>query len=566
MEFHGYDDLLYVQSSLDDQKNDELSEINNILSALSDYGEKHSKHKEQDIKDENDIYDVAERRGVIPARVLIECGIGDVTDTKFWPNPNQNEEGKIKRMNSDLFSNESSDALSSYVNSICESAQFARNTAYLHGLGCVAYAMNLNFRYSYYGTEKPVNLFVVTSQPPASGKSMVNSCLFDPVRSAYQEKARKNQKNRVPILKKIESLYAQIEKSDNDFEMAEISDDIEQLKQELELYPPCLPVKTNSTPEAMEAHAHKNGGKYALISDEANGINVLLGKTYGDAANLSNADIVLQGWDGDYMSVARVGREGFSGNVSGCISVIAQDETINTILESGMRGNGLSERFLMLKEPTRMGTRDRLNYTPINKNAKAQYVKLIENIINSDPTLLTFSDEAMSAILLSNSIDEPELSDSGKYSHPMLRGVIGKKDKQVMKLSSVLHGIKNWSQGSLRSTQIEHDTVIDAICIFEQLISSYLSVVDEKGFTGESSDIEKVSNYLARKRSKDKKIEARGWIDFRVVYKSLSQTKQFKNKPDFAKYLKDSLLVKAEDCGFCFIYENKIYINPKLEC
>ncbi|WP_459583823.1 hypothetical protein, partial [Enterobacter hormaechei] len=80
---------------------------------------------------------------------------------------------------------------------------------------------------------------------------------------------------------------------------------------------------------------------------------------------------------------------------------------------------------------------------------------------------------------------EPELGDGGKYSHTMLRGAMGKFDKQVMRLASVIHTIRNWQPGGKRSKKIDTATIDEAIIMFHELSKTYLSSADSSGFAGE---------------------------------------------------------------------------------
>ncbi|WP_236513503.1 DUF3987 domain-containing protein, partial [Escherichia coli] len=111
--------------------------------------------------------------------------------------------------------------------------------------------------------------------------------------------------------------------------------------------------------------------------------------TYGnDGGKKTNSELVLKAWDKGHVSIARAD---VSNNMSfvalGCICVIAQDETIDAIMQAGSRGIGVSERFLLVREQTRLGERVFIDengnstYEPIDKSLRADYFRLIHDIM-----------------------------------------------------------------------------------------------------------------------------------------------------------------------------------------
>ncbi len=121
--------------------------------------------------------------------------------------------------------------------------------------------------------------------------------------------------------------------------------------------PPPLPslFVTNSTPEGLEKSLYFSKGFFSAISSEKGLFNSLFGKSYGNGEN--NNDIVLNGFNGDYVATSRATREGYVGHVSGGIVCFAQAGSVETVLEAS-NGSGLSERFFMIVEPHNLGIRD----------------------------------------------------------------------------------------------------------------------------------------------------------------------------------------------------------------
>ncbi|WP_322114138.1 DUF3987 domain-containing protein, partial [Escherichia coli] len=87
----------------------------------------------------------------------------------------------------------------------------------------------------------------------------------------------------------------------------------------------------------------------------------------------------------------------------------------------------------------------------MDQSLKADYFRLIHDIMSESNVKLQVTDAAMRRLNKARQELEPELGDGGKYSHTMLRGAMGKFDKQVMRLASVIHTIRNWQPGGKRS-------------------------------------------------------------------------------------------------------------------
>lgn len=105
----------------------------------------------------------------------------------IWGDPKVFDEIDDGFIDVDLVDRERSDILTAISTCVAEQMQFPVNTAFLHGLGVIASAMNKSFSYKYYDDEAPVTLYVVTSQPPSTGKSGINNCFVKPVRIAFAD-------------------------------------------------------------------------------------------------------------------------------------------------------------------------------------------------------------------------------------------------------------------------------------------------------------------------------------------------------------------------------------------
>ena len=82
--------------------------------------------------------------------------------------------------------------LADYCRSIARAVQFPLSTVYAHALGCIAAAMNKSFFVELKGSKNPVNLYIVSSQSPSTGKSGINNYLSDSLVMAYDKLNKKS--------------------------------------------------------------------------------------------------------------------------------------------------------------------------------------------------------------------------------------------------------------------------------------------------------------------------------------------------------------------------------------
>lgn len=506
-----------------------------------------------------DVFAIASAQGTQPAQVAVEHGRDDfLINPQIWPEPKNEDLTDDTYPDVDLMSGRS-DILSDYVISLAASIQFPANTAYLHALAVVSTAMNRSFKYEYYGNESPVNLYAVTSQPPSSGKSGVHKALTLPHRLAYSEINKANAKIRIEAEQKMEKMQQQLEKSTMEEERATLQDDISKLRVTIESAPHYRYAVDDATPEALESIAFAQGGLFNISSDEADAVNVLLGNVYSDKGS-ANHGMILKGWDGDWHSPARITRKTKEGIVYGSIAVIAQDEAINSILHAGMSGRGISERILILRERPVLGSRNHLEYKRVCTESRKQYDRAIYNLLTSDKITLSLTNDAMSYLSAYRHNIEPKLADGGEYGNTMLRGVVGKADKQIIKIACVLHGMDNWCEGGARSTKVTDDTVIRASHIFNELCKTYISAADSQGYMGNVAELTAIKESLERRLK-----SGSGKISVSQLRDNIKNLKAFKGASKLTNKLKDELLPKLVEDGYCVMHNNTIHISPKLK-
>lgn len=505
---------------------------------------------------------------------LIHAEPTNALNKNNWPEPIHIEDSMNKAlMTPSLARAERNDILTDLASFICKEVQFPMSTGFLHGLGVIASAMNRTFDIEAYpGKLIPANLYVVTSQPASSGKSAVNDCFSDTVAMAFRELNKKNAPERLRLSTKIKAMEKDIEKAGEN--ETDLFKDLIDLKEKLMKVAQFKYKVTNATPQGLEKRAGMQGGVWQLVSDEAGSINSTLGLTYGDSSKPTESDIVLQGWDGNDMSVERVGREGYEGKVRGSIAVIAQRKTMTSIFASGESGSGISERFLLLDEPPLMGDRsfidengEAIAINPIPAPLMMRYARLISAIVNSEGCVFTFSKGARNMIAAEKQRIEPTLREGGENSNTMIRGALGKMDKQVFKISAVLHVAEKWDNDKKsRPTVISDSTVEYAIDLFSQLTACYKVAADNQGLMGKKSEASDVSDAMCRILIPTKRgVRPSFFTSTKKLRSNLKGRGAFKMMDSLtAKYLSDLIVPILEKANHCINVDGVIYINPKL--
>jgi len=509
-----------------------------------------------------DIFSYATNTGKSSVQAAIEMGYHNPMDQNLWPEPKSGEFIQQELESKEIISMQSgrSDLLSRCARDIARSVQFPVSTAFLHGMGIIATAMTPFFRYRYFDSIKHCNLYIITSQPTGAGKSAMNDYFYKPVEVEYERVSKENAKDRRRCMLQIEQYEEQLKTTKRIEEIVSLENSIQNEQEKLRSFPKFTYTWTDVTPEALEACAAKQDGLFNLVSDEATVINSLLGDMYSD--RMKNNELLLKGWDGDLVSSARVTRKGFYGTPNGNVVVCAQDETIKAILLAGERGNGICQRFLLHREPNMMGHRKygRGVYQPTSKELKAEYCRLVNAITREKEVTLDFSDEAMDIIYSVKSQYESTIADNGKNSQEMIRGVVAKIDKQIMKISCILHVMKEWGDKGQRSKVISADTVSWGYSIYDALIDSFINSASSQGYIGKTVEVEKVKDKLSGLASKGVYT-----ISMRKLRDNLKGVQPFKGHTTLGQHLRDVVIPALEEDGWAHLNGNDLMINPKLK-
>lgn len=512
----------------------------------------------------NIAFNAAEKNGTTVAHEFCAAGMyGELNNPVIWQNPYEDEVQEEKYSNVDIFQFAGKDPLSMYCKQLSDTIKFPINTCFLHGMGVVSSAMNMKFRFSYEGDIQPTNLYVVTAQPPSTGKSGINNALSKPVRAAYAEVSKKNKLYRAESEIKLGKLEKELAKAVQDMEIKSLVKEIEKEQEFFDSVPIYTYAVSDTTAEALESLAGRQGGLFNIVSAEADAINVLMGSVYGGAQSKANHGIFLSGWDGEHVSVARITRETKEIEVRGSIAVIAQDESIDSILEAGRSGRGVSERMLILREKSLLGTRKHELRKKLSPLEKENYAQLINNLVGEqEEIVLEFSEEALQEVCNYRNTLEPLMRQGEMYSNRLLVGVVGKADKQIYRIASVLHACKYWKgKNPKRNIIIGKDEVVTAILIYSLLVETFVDAADSKGFVGEKTELAAIGDWIQAYKEKQKTNKA---ITIRKLREGIKRKPEFAGVNDLTAKIRTEYLPELEKRGVLVFDSKFVFVNPKL--
>lgn len=482
-------------------------------------------------------------------------------NANLWPDPMEGA-GLSPDYYADVDLCAHSDGLLSRLSqSIASSIQFPRSSAFMHGIGVCAGLLCKNFYVQQYGSKKPVTIYAVTGQPPSTGKSGVNNYFCHPIMDAFDEKNKENRREFGRIQRKIDSAEKEViakQKSSDYIAVEQIEDEIFDLREEQKKYPQWKFFTDDATPEGLERDAGAQMGMINIISAEADAINIITGAVYGDKK--TNYGMVLKAWDGERHSSSRASRDSYSGYVRMCIAVLAQDESIDAILDAGKGGRGISERVFLLREKTLLGERNLDSFEPIDAQLYMKYKHFCEKVVMMDKrVVLEFSASAERIVRNYKKKVEPDLADNGKYSNTMLRGFVGKSEKHIRHLAAVLHAVDEWSDGGSESVEIREETAKQAIAIFEDVTEFYMKAADSMGYAGINAEIDSVKQYLVRSADRGKLK-----VSIQQIRDAVKKTKAFSGVTQINERLRNEIIPALEKAYFCFESKGQVHINPRL--
>lgn len=485
---------------------------------------------------------------------------------EIWGEP-VDVEDVVSQTSANLVSEKSTGLMARMAISISNEVSFPPSTAFLHGLGAVSSALNKGFKIKFKKTTIPLNLFVITAQRPSTGKSSINSFFMEPINRAYDDENKRTAVERMKLQRDLAMTEDKLEKmlsvksTANEYEMQEAYDVIQSIKNKLKEIPEWVSNITNATIEATEMVAASQNGLFNIVSAEADAINVITGNVYGDAKSKKQYSIILSGWDNEEVKTFRVGRKGINCKVRGSISILAQADAVDTILQSSEGGRGVTERFLLLDEKGFLGYRTKGTITEAQYNAiTTEYSNTVNNIVAERDVLIDFSPESLDFIQAVKFRMEPNLKEDGKYANDLIGGFMGKLEKHVMKIAAILHCTDEWRDSGNRSRIVPLGTTQRAYALFMELADRFLQAADFHGYTGERSEISSLVDYFTQKAEKGNLK-----LTMPKLRDNIKNTKAFKGTPALTSKLKNQVLPLMQKKNYIVVDGNTIHINPRLK-
>lgn len=417
---------------------------------------------------------------------------------------------------------------------VAKATHLPEHTTFLTGLGVFSSIACRKYKVDYqHSGSLPIGLYVVAEQPSGTGKSRSNSIFQDPFNKAQDEYFREI-RAKLAILRK--------KKERNEEEQVEF----EQLSKKQHPF-----FVTNSTPEALEETLKHTHGFFSAIASEQGLANSMLGLNYGEG-KVSNNDLLLNGFDGGYVASMRVSRDGYSGNVVGSAVLFAQPGSIETILKQS-NGTGLSERFLLLAEQHKLGTRDHTIETSINTDLLARYKSICEALGKevlankkeySSLISLKICNEGHTLIAKYRNTIELHLADGGKYSHISLRGAAGKINIQIMKIAANLYILDGQESETIAIKHVE-----SAINIANSMLEANLKLCIDKGIIGQKAEYVAILRYFTKHPRLLSFREISNSLRGTLPFKSLTGNKAEAIRATLAEMVEAGLLITSDEGG-----------------
>jgi hypothetical protein len=465
------------------------------------------------------------------------------------------------------------DIIGKFAQEIAAQVQFPLSSTYMAALGVISAAMNERFFVQYNGTyQNSIGLYVIAAQPPSTGKSGVLSILTQPIHEIYAEKRDTKQPIIVELKRKIKRLELKMSKEKCDRTLLDMDKELIALQNEMAEVPNYVWCINDPTAEGCEKVLSEQGGFFNVISDESAAVKVMMGMVYSDRS--TNNGIFLKAWDNGFHSVARQSRDGYRGNVRGSFVVLAQESSINVILQAGAEGEGVSERVLMIAEKNLLGERDHTKFEKISDDTRETYSAFCRWLVgdaNEAPMPIVFTLDAGAELYLRDmkNTKEPLMKDGAMFSNPLLRGAVGKMDKQIIKIAAILHAAKAFTHAGGKKCDFKNNLSISAIevqraeAIVEVLMGTLLRITNDRGITGINAELE-----ACRKKISDQVNSGVASMSFMTFRDSIRQRKEFSNdRQNLSKKLKEEIFPQLQDENYIVWDESAkwVYLNPRLK-
>lgn len=314
------------------------------------------------------------------------------------------------------------------------------------------------------------NLYLATAMHSGAGKSPAEKSMTKPLRE--WEERRMDQAR--PVILEAERTKAIKEKRSKLAEDAAIKGGIEEERLAAVAWMdaanhdvPPLPrlLADDATPEALVQLLARHGGRMALLSTEADMLDMAAG-AYSDGKRPVNLSVYLKGWSGDSIIVDRKGSNSKAGdelripNPLLTVSLTMQPTVIDWLRASGgqLEGRGLLARFMFALPTSRRGRRDRSmvlsNHVETAHHYAEEFIALADRWASwENPAELKFSHDANHRFVEWISELESHLGDGQRYA-----GVaewMSKCQSSTARLAGLLHLCTGATSGPVEVDTVE---------------------------------------------------------------------------------------------------------------
>ncbi len=312
------------------------------------------------------------------------------------------------------------------------------------------------------GYKETVNLYTLTTLPPANRKSAVLNACIAPLAEWEKEQREvlepeiKRQNSRYESEKKLIDDMRKKLKSDGD--SSALIEEIANKEAELKA-PENLPrlFVNDITPESLASLVAEQKNRMSVFSDEGGIIETMAGLY---SSGNSNIDILLKGWDGGYLRQKRKDRE-LEIEPLLTINLTVQPIIIHSLgSKKAYSGKGLLERFLYCLPKSKLGyrTNDKPHLSSKIRNDYSHKIRELLNIpYQENPIILTLSYEAYLEWREFQNTIEVDLRPDGRLA--MCQGWGGKICGHALRIVGLLHVAQ---YGSLTS-KIDKDAISKAL-------------------------------------------------------------------------------------------------------
>ena len=348
-----------------------------------------------------------------------------------------------------------------------------------------------------------VNIYTVVALPPSMGKSPAFKAMCGPVRTLEAEYQRMTRADVAANADMVDVLEAELKRAKQlaDVSRETLAEIRERLAtaQEAPTTPPKLTVG-DATPEALAKLLSDNGGRIAVHSTEGGVFDLMTGR-YSDRANL---DVYLQGWSGDPLDTARIGREANVAEEALLTMVLTvQPSVIAALAERPeLAGRGLTARFMYSVPPDVLGHRDLSLRPEGDAMAKLTYESMLTEfgrrmLAWQHPAEVRLGDEALQHYTdWRQGLEERRTADGDL--RPMAEWT-GKLESTVLRVAGLLH----LANGHDIAAPVTLATMTQSLTLGEYWLAHAAHVHDLWGASSEMIDARAVLEWAERIGAQD---------------------------------------------------------------